>query len=81
VARRLTPVLVDTNVFLEAFRGGSWKALTGGYRVETVEACLIETQTGTGFQKRRSEVQIDEVELRARLTAVHKVTLAEEPRS
>jgi hypothetical protein len=71
VARHSSPVLLDTNVILEAHRTSSWKALTGGYGVETVDACVIETQTG--FQRRRRELQIEERELRARLLAVHKV--------
>ena len=65
-------LLVDTNVILEAYRTGSWRALTGGYRVETVEDCVTETQTG--FQRRRPERQIDEAELRKRLATVHVVT-------
>ena len=64
-------VLVDTNVILEAHRTGTWRALTGGYRVETVEECVTETQTG--FQLRRPERQIDGVELRDRLSTVHTV--------
>jgi len=75
VARRSNPLLVDTNVILEAFRTSSWKALTGGYSVETAEACVIETQTG--YQRRRQEVQLEEAELRARLAAVHRVTDAQ----
>ena len=46
MARHRGPVLVDTNAILESFRVGSWRALTGGYDVETVEDCIIETQTG-----------------------------------
>ena len=38
--------LMDTNVIIEAHRTDSWRALTGGYRVESVEKCVIETQTG-----------------------------------
>ena len=64
-------VLVDTNVILEAHRTGTWRALAGGYRVETVEECVTETQTG--FQLRRTEWQIDGVELRNRLSTVHAV--------
>ena len=64
-------VLVDTNVIFEAHRVGSWRALTGGYLVETVEECVTETQTG--FQLRRREEQIDQGELRERLGAVHAV--------
>ena len=64
-------VLVDTNVIIEAHRTGSWRALTGGYRVESVEECVTETQTG--HQRRRREQQIDGAELRERLGAVATV--------
>lgn len=64
-------LLLDTNVILEAHRTGSWRALVGGYRVETVEDCVTETQTG--FQRRRTEQQIDVAELRASLGTVHPV--------
>ena len=64
-------VLVDTNVILEAHLVRAWRALTGGYRVETVEECVAETQTG--FQRRQPEQQIDVRELRASLEAVHSV--------
>ena len=58
------------------WRVGAWRALTGGgYRVETVEDCVIETQTG--FQRRRQEQQIDNAALRASLAAVQKVGDAE----
>lgn len=66
------PVLVDTNVILEAHRTGSWRALRGGHRLETVEECVAETQTGA--QNRRPEQRIDEAALRADLKAVHAVT-------
>ena len=65
-------VLVDTNLILEAHWTGTWNPLTGGYRVETVEDCVIETQTG--FQRRRQEQQIDESKLRKRLAAVHSIS-------
>ncbi len=71
MVRHRGTVLVDTNVILEAHRTKTWRALTGGYRVETVEECVTETQTG--FQLRRPERQIDGVELRDRLTTVHAV--------
>ena len=64
-------MFVDTNVILECHRIGSWRALAGGYRVETVEDCVTETQTG--FQRRDTEWQIDAEELRASLAAVHLV--------
>ena len=71
MARHRGTVLVDTNVILEAHRSGSWRALTGGYGVETVEDCVNETQTG--FQRRRPERRIDEARLRDRLAGVHVV--------
>ena len=71
MARHSGPVLVDTNAILECFRVGSWRALASGYAVETVEDCVTETQTG--FQRRRPELQIDAAELRASLKAVHPV--------
>jgi hypothetical protein len=75
MARHRGPVLVDTNAILECWRIGAWRALAGGYAVETVEDCVIETQTG--FQRRRQEQQIDNAALRASLAAVHPVTDAE----
>src|ERR1700730_16511472 len=75
MARHRGPVLVDTNVILECWRVGAWRALTGGYSVETVEDCVIETQTG--YQRRRAEQQIDQAVLSASLAAVHKVGDAE----
>jgi hypothetical protein len=57
MARHRGPVLVDTNVILECWRIGAWNALAGGYEVETVEDCVTETQTG--FQRRRTEQQVD----------------------
>jgi hypothetical protein len=62
---------VDTNVILECWRVASWKALANGYGVETVEDCVIETQTG--FQRRRAEQQIDNAALRTSFAAIHKV--------
>ncbi len=75
MARHQGPVLVDTNAILECFRVGSWRALAGGYGVETVEDCVTETQTG--FQRRRPELQIDAGQLRDSLKAVHPVEDAE----
>ena len=39
-------VLVDTNTIIEARRTLAWAALVGGWQVETVEDCVMETQTG-----------------------------------
>ena len=54
---------------------GSWRALSSGYNIETVEDCVTETQTG--YQRRRAELQIDAAHLVATLKAVHLVTDAE----
>jgi hypothetical protein len=71
MVRQRGPVLVDTNVILECWRIDAWKALAGVYGVETVEDCVMETQTG--FQRRRSEQQIDHAQLLASLATVHKI--------
>ena len=71
MGRHRGTVLVDTNVILEAHRTGSWRALTGGYSVETVEDCVTETQTG--FQRRQPEHRIAQAKLRDRLAGVHAV--------
>ena len=64
-----TVLLVDT--IIEAHRTGTWPALSGGYRIETVEECVTETQTG--FQRRRREETIVAKELRASMASVHSV--------
>ena len=66
---------MDTNVIIEAWRVDAWRALRGGYALETVEECVIETHTG--YQNRRQEQQIDQQALRASLKAVHNVSDAE----
>jgi hypothetical protein len=71
MARHRGPVLVDTNVILECWRISAWRALAGGYQVETVEDCVTETQTG--YQRRRPERQIDGSVLIGSLAAVHKI--------
>lgn len=72
MARHHGPVLLDTNVILESHRTGSWRALAGGYHVETVEDCIAETQPGN--QRRRAEQRIDRHGLRKSFAAVHRVT-------
>lgn len=69
------PVLIDTNAIIEAHRTKCWAALCGRLRMETVEQCFIETQTGN--QKRRREERIDAVVLRAQLAAVHEISRVE----
>lgn len=69
--RHTGTVFVDTNVILECHRIGSWRALTGGYRLETVEQCVRETQSGA--QRRRREQRIGKEKLTERFAAVHSV--------
>lgn len=64
-------VLVDTMVILEAHAKKCWAALAGGHKLETVEMCITETQTGN--QQRDPEQNIDEKALRASLRSVHPV--------
>lgn len=75
MVRHQGPVLIDTNAIIECFRVGAWRALAGGYNLETVEDCVTETQTG--YQRRRPEQQIDGTQLRTSLKAVHDVQDAE----
>jgi len=70
--RHAGPILVDTNVIIECWRVGAWRALAGGYAVETVEDCVTETQTG--YQRRRAEQRIELGELRQSLTRTDQVT-------
>ena len=66
------PVLVDTNVIIECHRSSSWRALAGGYPLETTEDCVAETQAGR--QNRRAHQAIEETGLRRSLHAVHNVS-------
>ena len=75
MARWRGPVLLDTNAVIEAWRVDAWRALCGGYLLETVEECVSETHTG--FQRRRPEKQVDPKVLLAGLKAVHQVNDAE----
>lgn len=64
-------VLVDTNVIIEGHVRNCWSALVGSYRVQTVEACVIEAMTGRNdWQQTRPSEQ----ELRDSFDAIHSVT-------
>ena len=65
-------ILVDTNVIFEAHRTNVWPALARALQIETVEFCVLETQTGA--QNRRPEQRIDEAALRASLRQVRDVS-------
>ncbi|MBI4529877.1 MAG: hypothetical protein HY695_39260 [Deltaproteobacteria bacterium] len=64
-------VLVDTNIIIEAIRTGCWSALTGYFRVETVEKCREEARSGRAY--RPGYITVRERDLRERLIA-HDVT-------
>lgn len=40
------PILVDTNIIIEAVRTGCWNALRGRYDLVTVEKCREEARSG-----------------------------------
>jgi hypothetical protein len=65
-------LLVDTNVIIEAHRVKCWKALCDFYRIETVEKCVEETQTGAS-NRHPSEI-IDYSVLKRQLSEIHHVT-------
>ena len=68
-------VLVDANVIIECHDRSCWSAITVGFRVQTVEKCVEETQNG--HFSRDPQKRIDESALRTSLNAVHKVTNAQ----
>ena len=65
-------LLVDTNIIIEAHRAKCWKPLCDFYRIETVEKCVEETQTGAS-NRHPSEI-IDYATLKNQLHAIHPVT-------
>ena len=64
-------VLVDTNVIIEGHLRGCWGALTGGFRVETVDTCIIEAMTGG---HNWNGTKPSQAALTATLHAVHQAT-------
>ena len=59
------PVLVDTNIMIEAVRTGCWNALGTHFKLETVEKCCEEARGGD--LHRPGYVTIDERTLREKL--------------
>ncbi len=60
------PVLVDTNIIIEAVRVGVWVALTGHFHIETVKKCCEEARTGDLY--RPGYVRVSDADLKTRLT-------------
>lgn len=69
--QRGQPVLVDTNIIIEAVRTGCWNALKAHFSVETVDKCGEEARTGD--LRRPGFVVVDENALRERLR-IHRPT-------
>ena len=67
-------VLVDTNVVIESHTTGCWAALTGGYKIETVDRCVVEAMTGT---HNWNGTKPSETQLRGSFHKIHPVTQAE----
>jgi hypothetical protein len=65
-------VFVDTNVLLPAFPAGAWSRFASAYRVETVEKCIEETQTGDPLTPAR--VNIPLIELKRGLPTIHSLS-------
>ena len=61
------PVLVDTNIIIEAVRTGCWNALGTHFKLETVDKCCEEARSGD--LRRPGYVKIDESALREKLLA------------
>ena len=66
-------VLVDTNIIIEGHLRSCWNALTGAYRVETVETCVVEAMTG---RHDWNGTKPAESVLRGSLAAIHDVPRA-----
>lgn len=67
-------VLVDACVIIEAHRVGVWNAMKNNLKLETVETCIIEAQTGRA--NRLDPTVLDE-ELRKGFSAIHQVSQLE----
>lgn len=68
-------VFADTNVILEAFRTGCWRAISHHFAVETVEKCVEETLTGNPADPRH--IAVTSADLNTGLAGQHPVTRKE----
>jgi hypothetical protein len=68
-------VFADTNVILEAFRTGCWRAISHHFAVETVEKCVEETLTGNPADPRH--IAVTPADLNTGLAGQHPVTRKE----
>lgn len=67
-------ILIDTCVIIEAQRTKTWRALHNGFKLETVETCIIEAQTG---RANRLNPLVSDAELRKGFHNIHDVSLLE----
>jgi hypothetical protein len=67
-------ILVDTNIIIESVRVKCWSAITGHFKIETVDKCCEEARTGD--LHRPGYVQVSERDLKTRL-AIHRVSRTE----
>lgn len=67
-------VLVDTCVIIEAYRTNTWKSLHNAFKLETVETCIIEAQTGKAISIGQP---VSDIALRKCFNQVHDVSSAQ----
>lgn len=69
---RQTPILLDANAITACHEYGCWRAISGAFHLETVEACIIEFQTGGHAQ--RTQEYVDERTRRSGFKQIHTPT-------
>lgn len=69
---RDTPILLDANAIAACHEFACWRAIAGAFRLETVEECIKEFQTG-GYAL-QSQEYVDERTLRGQFRHVHNPT-------
>lgn len=67
---------IDTNVVIECYRVGCWKALGSNYQLATVDKVIEECATGAGRREGYVQVDIDELKKGIRSHAVSNTELA-----
>jgi hypothetical protein len=65
-------VLFDTNIIIECFRAGCWKAICAHFSVESVKTCFDEALAGN--KQAAGYIKVDEELLRNGLKNCHQVS-------
>ncbi len=73
MTKRGGPVIIDTNVIIEAFKMNVWDALAGAHRLETVEECVNEARTGKTSYDPKSRSRVDVSKVESSLDRIHSV--------